>query len=92
MIGFAKAAPELNKKIGVKIKRGLVMKVCPFCQSKDLIMLNVPFSEKRYVKCNKCGGSGPIALDKAMAEKKWDYRPIPQRIEMGILKGESDNG
>lgn len=68
------------------------MRVCPFCQTSELGFEIHTGTRLHRVKCENtrelCGGTGPWRVNKVQAEKAWDYRPIQQRIEMSLLKGE----
>jgi len=66
------------------------MKVCPFCQSKKLDMISPVHDGGFQVYCQDCHAEGPIKSSSEEAEKAWDYRPIPQRFEMALIKGGTD--
>lgn len=60
----------------VKLPSNPPAKVCPFCLSSSLAMIQTTYKGREmWVYCRKCGASGPPKESRADAYTLWNVRP-----------------
>lgn len=52
----------------------MTLKPCPFCGSKNIILISSHNKTWNYATCDDCNSDGPMADTPEDAKKKWNNR------------------
>jgi len=67
---------------GVRLRKNMKIRVCPFCRNKDLFSIPIDSrfgNDVKYVECLDCHAHGPLATTDEEAVKAWNKRTYDKR-------------